>query len=91
MNVSHGVASAVVGEPGTYAWRDVHDCALPVVRREPSRRRFPARVPPSAYPAHYLVRYAIGNGGIRFNRACVTLATALIREHVRLEECWQMA
>jgi hypothetical protein len=51
-----------------------------------SRRVFPARIPGPEYPAHYLTRYVSTNGGVRFHRRYITIAPALIGEHVGFEE-----
>lgn len=60
--------------------------APPAAIYQPSPRPWPARLPAAEYPAHYLVRYVSTNGGIRLNRAYITLAPALIQERVGLEE-----
>jgi transposase InsO family protein len=58
----------------------------PAAVYRPARRVFPARIPAPAYPSHYLSRYVSTNGGVRFHNQYVTLAPALIGEHVGLEE-----
>jgi transposase InsO family protein len=58
----------------------------PAAVYRPSRRVFPARIPGPEYPSHYGTRYVSTNGGVRFHRRYVTLAPALIGEHVGFEE-----
>jgi transposase InsO family protein len=53
---------------------------------QPSTRPFPARLPAPDYPAHYTSRYVSTNGGVRFHGRYVTLAPALIGEHIALDE-----
>ena len=52
----------------------------------PSRRVFPERIAAPEYPSHYLTRYVSNNGGVRFHRRYVTIAPALIGEHVGFDE-----
>lgn len=52
----------------------------------PSTRPCPARIIAPAYPDHFTTRYVSTNGGMRFHRQYVTLAPALIGEHVGLDE-----
>ena len=52
----------------------------------PSRRPFPLRIPGPEYPEHYVTRYVSNNGGVRLHRRYVTIAPALIGEHVGFEE-----
>jgi len=58
----------------------------PAAVYRPSRRVFPARIPGPEYPSHYGTRYVSTNGGVRFHRRYVTIAPALIGEHVGFEE-----
>jgi len=58
----------------------------PAAVYRPSRRVVPARIPGPASPSHYLTRYVSSNGGVRFHRRYVTIAPALIGEHVGFEE-----
>ena len=60
--------------------------ASPATWYQPSRRPYPGRIVAPDYPPHFLVRYVSSNGGIRLNRAYITLAPALIEEHVGLDE-----
>lgn len=58
----------------------------PAAVYRPARRVFPARIPGPEYPSHYLTRYVSTNGGVRFHRRYLTIAPALIGEHVGFEE-----
>jgi transposase InsO family protein len=58
----------------------------PAAVYRPARRVFPARIPGPEYPSHYLTRYVSTNGGVRFHRRYITIAPALIGEHVGFEE-----
>lgn len=58
----------------------------PAAVYRPARRVFPERIPRPEYPSHYLTRYVSTNGGVRFHRRYVTIAPALIGEHVGFEE-----
>jgi hypothetical protein len=55
-------------------------------RDSPARRVFPDRIPGPEYPGHCLTRYVSTNGGVRFHRRYITIAPALIGEHVGFEE-----
>lgn len=52
----------------------------------PSARPCPARIVAPEYPEHFTTRYVSTNGGMRFHTQYVTLAPALIGEHVGLDE-----
>jgi transposase InsO family protein len=52
----------------------------------PSPRVFPERIAGPEYPSHYVTRYVSTNGGMRFHKRYITVAPALIGEHVGLEE-----
>lgn len=52
----------------------------------PSPRPCPARIVAPEYPEHFTTRYVSTNGGMRFHTQYVTLAPALIGEHVGLDE-----
>jgi hypothetical protein len=58
----------------------------PAAVYRPARRVFPDRIPSPEYPGHYLTRYVSTNGGVRFHRRYITIAPALIGEHVGFEE-----
>lgn len=58
----------------------------PAAVYRPARRVFPDRIPGPEYPRHYLTRYVSTNGGVRFHRRYITIAPALIGEHVAFEE-----
>jgi transposase InsO family protein len=58
----------------------------PAAVYRPSRQPFPVRIPGPEYPEHYLTRYVSNNGGVRFHRRYVTIAPALMGEHVAFEE-----
>lgn len=58
----------------------------PAAVYRPSPRVFPDRIPGPEYPSHYFTRYVSTNGGIRFHNRYITVAPALIGEHIGLEE-----
>lgn len=58
----------------------------PAAVHRPSPRVFPDRIPGPEYPSHYLPRYVSTNGGVRFHNRYITVAPALIGEHIGLEE-----
>jgi len=58
----------------------------PAAVYRPAPRVFPDRLPRPEYPGHYLTRYVSTNGGVRFHRRYITIAPALIGEHVGFEE-----
>jgi putative transposase len=60
--------------------------APPASVYQPSPRPCPDRLVPPVYPEHYLTRYVSTNGGMRFHNRYVTLAPALIGEHIGLDE-----
>lgn len=64
---------SLAGQPPTAVYR-------------PSARVFPERIPGPEYPSHYVTRYVSTNGGIRFHSRYITIAPALIGEHIGLEE-----
>jgi hypothetical protein len=47
---------------------------------------FPERIAEPEYPSHYLTRYVSTNGGVRLHRRYITIAPALIGEHVGFDE-----
>ena len=53
---------------------------------QPSTRPCPARLVAPEYPEHFTTRYVSTNGGMRFHNHYVTLAPALIGEHIELDE-----
>ena len=58
----------------------------PAVVYRPSPRVFPERIAAPEYPSHYLTRYVSTNGGVRLHRRYITIAPALIGEHVGFDE-----
>jgi hypothetical protein len=58
----------------------------PAAVYRPSVRVFPDRIPAAEYPSHYVTRYVSTNGGLRFHNRYITIARALIGEHVGLAE-----
>jgi len=60
--------------------------ATPASVYAPSPRPCPARIVAPEYPEHFTTRYVSTNGGMRFHTQYVTLAPALIGEHVGLDE-----
>ncbi len=60
--------------------------AAPASVYQPSTRPCPARLVAPEYPEHFTTRYVSTNGGMRFHNHYVTLAPALIGEHIGLDE-----
>jgi putative transposase len=58
----------------------------PAARYGPSARAYPPRLPPLAYPGHFLVKRVTNAGTIRFKHKLLFLANALKQRHVGLEE-----
>jgi len=58
----------------------------PAAVYRPSTRVFPERIAGPEYPGHYLTRYVSTNGGVRLHRRYITIAPALIGEHVGFDE-----
>ena len=57
----------------------------PATRWQPSRRRFPGRVPPPEYPEHFLKRLVSDGGVIGFHRP-IYISSALAGEWLGLDE-----
>lgn len=60
--------------------------ATPASVYQPSTRPCPARIVAPEYPDYFTTRYVSTNGGMRFHSQYVTLAPALIGEHIGLDE-----
>ena len=57
----------------------------PASRYTPSKREYPARLPPLEYPGHFLVKRVTNAGTIRFQDRLLFLANAPKQHHVGLE------
>jgi putative transposase len=62
------------------------DMNTPAQLYQPSNRTMPDKLLPLEYPDRFEIRYVSANGGIRWKRQWVNVTTALIGEHVGLEE-----
>lgn len=51
-----------------------------------SQREMPNKIPPFEYPDRFEVRYVSANGGIRWNQQWINVSSAVVGEHVGLEE-----
>ncbi len=62
------------------------DMRTPSQLYQPSPRPMPDKLPSIEYPDRFEVRYVSANGGIRWKKQWVNVSSALMGEHVGLEE-----
>lgn len=58
----------------------------PAQRYKASTRAMPDKLPQPEYPDRFEVRYVSANGGIRWRKRWVNVTSALVGEHIGLEE-----
>jgi transposase InsO family protein len=62
------------------------DMSTPAQRYKASTRAMPDKLPQPEYPDRFEVRYVSANGGIRWRKRWVNVTSALVGEHIGLEE-----